>query len=131
MYTGIEFDIKGTATGHPPWWTFGDNVAEVALVTAETQSQSFGGDAPCKLGHFYAYTPAFNSTGWTHVTFKWSDFITPNYLDPDCTDKGITAYPADVIDALATGKLQAIDWGFYKESTNVDVYIDNVKLTTN
>ena len=94
-------------------------------MTAETMSQTYGGDAPCALGHFYTHVLMTNS--WTTHTIMWNEFTSPNYMGDDCAAAGVTSHPLQG-QPMPTGKMQAIDWGFYATCTNVDVLIDNVRL---
>jgi hypothetical protein len=125
VYTGIQFDIKGKATIDPSvdWWP-ADNVT-VSIVTAETQTQALGGDAPCQFGHYSAFAPI--SADWTTVTIKFSEFVESNYTGSECKDLDppILDKPSK---PLALTKLQAIDWGFPDASSGIDIYIDNVKM---
>jgi hypothetical protein len=111
-YQGLRFKVKGSveAPDNPTL----SNTIIVSLITAETQSQKFGGDLKGEGGHFnvaVAITPE-----WTMVTLPFSMFGKPTWGDT----MGLTE--------LALGKLQAIDWGTTEKTAVVELTLDDVEL---
>jgi hypothetical protein len=127
-YTGIQFDVKGTITAvddpSTNWIgpdaneaTFFSNKLIISLVTAETQTQKFGGDLDGTGGHFnYFMDTTMNASSYTTVKIPFSDFNTPTWGDTLS------------LSSLAKGKMQAIDFGIVNTASDVDIYLDNIKL---
>lgn len=109
-YLGLQFDIMGTVNS-------ADELAGqviVSMVTAETQSQTYGGDLDGQGGHFNAILPL--SESWETVTITWEELNAPTW--------GASMGFPD----LALGEMQAIDWGVTDQATDFEIYIDNVEL---
>jgi hypothetical protein len=114
-YQGLSFRIKGNVTAP------GDSVLNgkinVSLVTAETQTQNYGGDLMGEGGHFHKIVTV--PSAWTEVRIPFSGadgFVKPTWGD------------TLNLNQLAVGKLQAIDWGVSNMATSFEVFIDDVKL---
>ena len=86
----------------------------ISLVTSETQSRTYGGDLDGEGGHFHKIISV--TSGWTTVQIPWSGLDKPTW--------GATA----TLSAVATGKLQAIDFGVSDKTSAFDVMIDDVAL---
>ncbi|HEY0710714.1 MAG TPA: polysaccharide deacetylase family protein, partial [Polyangia bacterium] len=111
-YRGIRFKVKGSIqTPDNPMLA---NKVIVSLISAETQSQRFGGDLKGEGGHFNAAVEVTPS--WTVVSIPFTDFLKPVW--------GQTA--ALMTPALA--KLQAIDWGTTEGSATFQLYLDDIEL---
>ncbi len=108
-YQGIRFKIKGSVTSPD----LGGKVI-MSLVTAETQGQTFGGDLDGSGGHFNKVVSV--SAQWTTVSIKWADLGSPTWGD------------TVGLNAVAKGKLQAIDWGISDKASNFEIYLDDVEL---
>jgi hypothetical protein len=108
-YKGIRFKIRGNITASDfPGTVF------VSLITAETQTQKYGGDLKGEGGHFnkqIMITPA-----WQTVSLTWADFGKPTWGD--------TA----TLTQIALGKMQAIDWGVSNMATSFDFDLDDIEL---
>jgi hypothetical protein len=109
-YQGIRFRIKGTSTATDEL----NGKVMVSLVTAETQSRSYGGDLVGEGGHFHKLVPL--SSTWQTVSIPWAEFDRPSW--------GTTATHT----AVAKGKLQAIDWGVSNTASSFDIEIDDVEM---
>jgi len=109
-YSGIRFRIKGNVTAT-------DNLTGqviVSMITAETQSQLYGGDLDGSGGHFNTIVPVTNS--WQTHQFTWAQLNSPTWGDT----LGLTS--------LAVAELQAIDWGVTNAATSFDIYLDDIEL---
>lgn len=109
-YQGIKFRIKGSVTSTDDL----NGKVVLSLVTAETQSRTFGGDLDGAGGHFHkviTLTPT-----WTTVTIPWADLMPPSWGD--------TA----TLTMLAKGKLQALDWGVSNMASSFEIYLDDIEL---
>jgi hypothetical protein len=109
-YKGIRFKIKGTAVSSDEL----NGKVMISLVTAETQSRRYGGDLKGEGGHFHKLIPVTSS--WSTVTILWADFEKPTW--------GATTS----LTTLATGKLQAIDFGQSDKTSMFELFIDDVEL---
>jgi hypothetical protein len=109
-YQGIRFKVRGTVTTTD---LFQDTVF-VSLVTAETQSQSLGGDLLGSGGHFHELVTI--TSEWKTVSIPWNELAKPTW--------GATTGLA----APAVGKLQAIDWGVSDKATSFNVELDDIEL---
>jgi hypothetical protein len=109
-YKGVRFKIRGTVAATD---SFAGAVI-VSLITAETQTQKYGGDLKGQGGHFHKIIDV--STGWTTVELKWTDFEPPNFGD----SLGMTK--------LAITKMQALDFGIGSSATKFDVSLDDITL---
>ncbi|MEM7160075.1 MAG: polysaccharide deacetylase family protein [Myxococcota bacterium] len=108
-YTGLRFRIRGQITGGDP---AGGMI--VSFVTAETQTQVFGGDLEGEGGHFHSIvTP---SAAWTTVEIPFSSLNTPAWGD----SAGFTEF--------ADGKLQVIDFGISNTATSFELFFDDIEL---
>jgi hypothetical protein len=110
-YQGIRFKIKGSVMANDIML---DGKVVVSLVTAETQTQKYGGDLKGEGGHFNKIVPVTST--WTTVSIPWAELGKPTW--------GATA----ALPALAVGKLQAIDWGISNMTTAFDIYLDDIEL---
>ena len=108
-YKGLKFKIKGTVTG-------GDLAGKVivSMVTAETQTRKYGGDLDGTGGHFNKVIDVTGS--WQTVSIAWGDFGKPTWGDTVS------------LSALATKKLQAIDWGISDKATAFEIFLDDIEL---
>ncbi len=110
QYTGIRFKIKGSVVSPDEL----NGKVILSLVTAETQTQTYGGDLNGEGGHFNKQIAVTSS--WQTVSIPWADFAKPTW--------GATA----TLTTLAKGKLQAIDWGISDKATTFDVFFDDIEL---
>ncbi|MCK9524077.1 MAG: CIA30 family protein, partial [Proteobacteria bacterium] len=125
-YQGIEFDIKGSVVDPRGGWDGGpQNQYTLSLVSAPTQTSSYGGDAPCAMGHYYKQMDSPTGS-YTTVRVPWSDFVLSNYVSAECTAKGIGHSNPTLAKVLSS--LQAIDWGCTSDATTCDIYLDNIRL---
>ena len=108
-YTGLRFDIKGNVTSSD----LGGQVI-LSLVTAETQTQLYGGDLDGAGGHFNTLVPV--SSAWNTVEVAFNSLNSPTWGDTTS------------LNALAVEKLQAIDWGISNQATSFEVFLDNIEL---
>lgn len=109
-YTGLQFDIMGTVNS-------ADELAGqviISMVTAETQSQTYGGDLDGQGGHFHTIIPV--SQSWETVSITWEELNEPTW-------GASMGFPS-----LALDQMQAIDWGITDQATDFEVFIDNVEL---
>jgi hypothetical protein len=109
-YKGVRFKIRGTVAST-------DSLAGaviVSVVTAETQSQNYGGDLKGQGGHFHKIIDVTDQ--WQTVSIPWTDFAAPTFGD----SLGLTR--------LAIEKLQALDWGIGSAATRFDVALDDISL---
>jgi hypothetical protein len=109
-YSGIRFKIKGAVA------TTDELNGQVILsvVTAETQTQKYGGDLDGEGGHFHAMVPV--TADWQTVSIAWADLAAPTWGDTmDLT-------------AVALGKMQALDWGISNTATSFEVFLDDIEL---
>jgi peptidoglycan/xylan/chitin deacetylase (PgdA/CDA1 family) len=111
-YSGIRFKVKGSI--QTPDNALNSGKVIVSLISAETQSQRFGGDLKGEGGHFYAAVEV--TPNWTVVSIPFTDFRQPTW--------GVTA---NLMQA-ALSKLQAIDWGSTDGSAIFELYFDDVEL---
>ena len=109
-YSGIRFRIKGNVTSNDAL----NGQVIVSLVTAETQSQLYGGDLDGSGGHFNKIVPISNN--WQTVQFSWAELNPPTWGDT----LGLTS--------LAVDELQAIDWGVTNAASSFDIYLDDIEL---
>ena len=86
----------------------------MSVVTAETQSQNYGGDLKGQGGHFHKIIDVTDQ--WQTVSIPWTDFAAPTFGD----SLGLTR--------LAIEKLQALDWGIGSAATRFDVALDDISL---
>jgi Polysaccharide deacetylase len=109
VYHGIRFKIKGRVND-----TMLNNKVIVSLVTAETQTRTYGGDLVGEGGHFNKQVTVTSS--WQTVSIAWADFDKPTW-------GATTSLPA-----LAKSKLQAIDWGIANTASSFDISLDDIEL---
>ena len=109
-YTGIRFKIKGSVSSSD---TLNGKVI-MSLITAETQTQVYGGDLDGEGGHFNTHV-SLTST-WQTVQIAFSELSSPTWGDTT----GLTS--------VAQGKLQAIDWGISNMASSFEVYLDDIEL---
>jgi hypothetical protein len=112
-YTGLEFRIKGRVNA--PGDAALNGKVNVSLVTAETQTQNYGGDLVGEGGHFHKIVT---------LTPDWGDPVRIPFASFDKPTWGDTMS----LTQLATGKLQAIDWGVSNMAQSFEIYIDDIKL---
>jgi len=109
-YKGIRFKIRGSVAAT-------DSLAGsivVSVITAETQTQKYGGDLKGVGGHFHKIIPI--TPDWQTVQIAWTDLDPPVFGDT----LGLTH--------LATNKLQAIDWGVTSAATKFELNLDEIYL---
>jgi hypothetical protein len=109
-YTGLRFRIRGSVMS-------GDELNGriiLSLVTAETQTVTFGGDLDGMGGHFHSQVMI--SDTWQTVELPWSSFMPPTWGD------------SMSLTELAVGKLQAIDWGVTNMASSFQVELDDIEL---
>ncbi|HEY0715497.1 MAG TPA: hypothetical protein VGF45_22640, partial [Polyangia bacterium] len=111
-YTGVRFKVKGSIQTTDNVLLSGKVI--VSLISAETQSQRFGGDLKGEGGHFFAAVEV--SPNWTVVSLPFSAFVRPTW--------GQTANLMEP----ALAKLQAIDWGTTDGSAVFELYLDDIEL---
>ncbi len=109
-YQGLRFSIKGKVTSSDSL----NNRVIVSLVTAETQAKTYGGDLDGQGGHFHAIVSL--TEDWQTVELRFDQLSSPTWGD----SLGLPS--------LATGKLQAIDWGVTNAASSSDIYIDDIEL---
>ncbi|MCK9524078.1 MAG: hypothetical protein M0R76_13710 [Proteobacteria bacterium] len=124
-YQGIQFDIKGTVVDNTSWLAT-KNVYFLSLVSAKTQTSSYGGDVDCAVGHYSFELTIPSSTSYTTVKVPWSSFVASSYVDENCSIPGFT-HPSPSLDTVKK-TLQAIDWGCTNEASTCDIYLDNIRL---
>jgi len=108
-YKGIRFKIRGNiAASDFPGTVF------VSLITAETQTQKYGGDLKGEGGHFNKQIKV--TADWQTISIAWTDLMKPTWGD--------TA----TLTQLALGKMQAIDWGVSNMATTFDFDLDDIEL---
>jgi len=110
QYRGLRFKIKGNVTSS-------DNLngkVIVSLVTAETQTQVYGGDLDGEGGHFNKQIDVTNS--WQTVSIEFNQLDRPTW--------GATTS----LSSPAVGKLQAIDWGISNTASTFEVLLDDIEL---
>lgn len=110
-YQGLRFRIKGKS---PATDDLMNGKVNVSLVTAETQTRTYGGDLDGEGGHFHEFVAITNA--WRTVELRWTEFDPPTW--------GVTTG----FSSLAKGKLQAIDWGVSDTSKNFEVFLDDIEL---
>ena len=112
-YQGVRFKIKGTFTGGNDNNGRGVNVS---FVTAETQSQAFGGDQDPNTvcGHYHYVIPSLSSS-WATIPIPWSG-LQPGYNNANCANR-----------PFAVKKLQAIDFGT-GDGGGFDISLDDIEL---
>jgi peptidoglycan/xylan/chitin deacetylase (PgdA/CDA1 family) len=111
-YHGLRFKVKGSVdTPDNPGLA---SKIIVSLITADTQSQKFGGDLKGEGGHFNV--PVMVTPEWTMVSLTWADFGKPTWGD------------SMTIADLALNKLQAIDWGTTEKTAVLELYLDDIEL---
>jgi hypothetical protein len=125
-YTGIQFDIKGyiEAVDNPATnWvgpdadeTFYNDKLIVCLVTAETQTNEFGGDLAGVGGHFCMSAGVSFTSNWQTIQLPFTGFNSPTWGDTIS------------LSSLATTKMQAIDFGIVNTAEMVDIYLDNIRV---
>lgn len=109
-YTGIQFRIRGNVTS--PDELNGRMI--LSVVTAETQTQIFGGDLDGEGGHFHQQVAV--TADWQTIVIPFADLMPPTWGDSmSLTD-------------VAVGKLQALDWGISNQATSFEVFIDDIEL---
>jgi hypothetical protein len=108
-YHGIRFKIKGTVND-----TMLNNKVIVSLVTAETQTRTYGGDLVGEGGHFNKQIAVTGS--WQTVSIAWAEFDKPTW--------GATT----TLTAVAKNKLQAIDFGVSNTASTFDLELDDLEL---
>jgi hypothetical protein len=108
-YSGIQFRIRGSVNA-----TDMNGQMIVSMVTAETQTQAYGGDLDGTGGHFNYVIDVTSS--WQTITINWNQFNTPTWGDTQS------------LTSLAIGKLQAIDWGITDTHTSFEVFLDDIEL---
>ena len=91
----------------------------VSFVTAETQSQSYGGDySPGTSGHFQKQVDL--SPTMRPYTIRFSELMPPTWTEPP---------GGRIPTTFAVQKLQAIDWGLTTGATRTfDIELDNIEL---
>jgi hypothetical protein len=109
-YQGIRFKIRGSVTSTDSL----TGSVVVSAVTAETQTQKYGGDLKGDGGHFNKIVPI--TPDWQEVSIAWRDFAPPAW--------GATAG----LTQLAVGKLQAIDWGTTSAAIHFEIFLDDISL---
>jgi Polysaccharide deacetylase len=108
-YKGIRFKIRGNITASDfPGTVF------VSLITAETQTQKYGGDLKGEGGHFNKQIKI--TADWQTISLAWTDFMKPTWGD------------SATLTQLALGKMQAIDWGVSNMATSFDFDLDDIEL---
>jgi hypothetical protein len=109
-YTGIRFQLKGTVSSPDEL----NGKVILSLVTAETQTKTYGGDLDGEGGHFHKQVDV--PADWQTIEIPWTDFDTPTWGDTlSLTD-------------LAVGKLQAVDWGVTNQATTFEIFLDDIEL---
>ena len=108
-YQGIRFKIKGTVAD-----AMLNNKIILSVVTAETQTQTYGGDLNGEGGHFNKQISLTSS--WQTVSIPWADLQKPTW--------GMTTS----LPAVAKTKLQALDFGVADTATSFDISIDDIEL---
>jgi hypothetical protein len=111
-YRGLRFKVKGAVETPDNPGLAGKII--VSLISAETQSQKFGGDLKGEGGHFNV--PVEVGANWTQVSLTWADFGKPTWGDSMTQSE------------LALGKLQAIDWGTTEKTAVLELYLDDIEL---
>jgi hypothetical protein len=109
-YSGIRFRIKGVVNSTDQL----SGQVIVSMVTAETQSQIYGGDLDGEGGHFHnivAVTPT-----WQTVSIPFAQLNTPTWGD----NLSLTSF--------ASEQLQSIDWGVTNQHTDFDLWFDDIEL---
>jgi hypothetical protein len=86
----------------------------VSLVTAETQTQKYGGDLAGEGGHFNKLVPV--TAAWQTVSIAWTELAKPTW--------GTTMS----LPSLAVAKLQAIDWGVSDKASSFEIFLDDIEL---
>lgn len=109
-YTGLRFRIRGNVS--TPDELNGKVI--LSMVTAETQTQVFGGDLDGMGGHFNLQIDV--PADWTTVEVPFSMFNVPVWGD------------TTGLNALALGKLQAIDWGVANTASTFEIWVDDIEL---
>jgi hypothetical protein len=110
VYTGVRFRIRGSVATPDAL----NNKVIVSMVTAETQTNIFGGDLEGMGGHFNLQIDVTDT--WATVEIPWGNFNVPTWGD------------TTGLSSLALGKLQAIDWGISDTATNFEIYLDDIEL---
>ncbi len=109
-YNGIRFRIKGSVSSSDEL----NGKVILSLITAETQTQTYGGDLDGEGGHFNSIVDVTSS--WQTVTLTWDQFNTPTWGDTQSlTDPAIHA-------------MQALDWGISNVATTFQIYLDDIEL---
>jgi hypothetical protein len=109
-YKGIKFRIRGNVTTPDMF----NGTVFVSLVTAETQTQKYGGDLKGEGGHFNKQIKI--TADWQTVMIPWTDLAKPTW-----GDTANLAQPA-------LGKMQAIDWGVSNTASTFDYDLDDIEL---
>lgn len=109
-YTGLRFRIRGSVNTPDEL----DGKVIVSLVTAETQTQVFGGDLDGMGGHFNFQVDV--GAEWATVEIPFASFNTPTWGDTLSLTQ------------LALAKLQAIDWGVANTATTFELYVDDIEI---
>ncbi|HXU83135.1 MAG TPA: polysaccharide deacetylase family protein, partial [Polyangia bacterium] len=109
-YKGIKFRIRGNVTTPDMF----NGTVFVSLVTAETQTQKYGGDLKGEGGHFNKQIKI--TADWQTVMIPWTDLAKPTWGD--------TAN----LTQPALGKMQAIDWGVSNTASTFDYDLDDIEL---
>jgi len=109
-YQGIRFRIKGSVQSAD---TLSGKVI-MSLITAETQSKTYGGDLDGQAGHFHKIIDV--SASWQTVQVSWAELSTPTW--------GSTTS----LTSAAVTKLQAIDWGITDQASSFEIFLDDIEL---
>lgn len=109
-YQGLRFKIHGNVESSD---TLNGKVV-VSLVSAETQTRTYGGDLDGEGGHFHKIVDVTDTP--TVVSIAWGDLSPPTWGD------------STQFSAFALGKLQAIDWGISDAASRFELYIDDIEL---
>ena len=111
-YKGIRFKVKGTVAA--PTDALLNGKVVVSLISAETQTQKYGGDLKGEGGHFNFIVPV--AADWSTVEITWDKFQRPTW--------GATT----ALTMPALTKLQAIDFGVSNLAANFELFFDDVEL---
>ena len=111
-YQGIRFKIRGSVNASDAQL---NGKVIVSLITAETQTETYGGDLKGEGGHFNKIIDVPSAWG-TPVEIRWNELQKPTWGD------------SMSLPSFASGKLQAIDWGVSNTASNFEIYLDDIEL---
>ena len=109
-YKGFHFKLRGNVSSTD---SLSGSIV-VSVITAETQTQKYGGDLVGQGGHFHKIVPI--TPDWQTVTITWKDLDPPSFGDTLNMTK------------LATTKLQALDFGVTSAATKFELDLDEIYL---